>query len=485
MAQQTNILKITLDGSGTEIPALNISDGYDSYLITGVAISTGNYAIVPRGTPQFGDKFVFRYNGTLDITSNGNTFSLFGQPITQAQLLKYWEATCTYNGSGWNVILQLSLGDSGVISSSNIGTGTIVNSNIANNTIDISQKAVDLSVTTSKINNLAVTTSKINDLAVTDSKIANVNGSKIVDGTVTNNKLANVPAYSVIGNNTGSPSTPSYITIPLLINSNAWSLTGNSGTNPATNFIGTTDAADLVFKINNIESGRISVSLYNTSYGTNTLTSITIGTSNTAIGLVSQRYTTSGEYNTSVGAGSLSNNTTGSYNTAIGPSAGNVNVSGSYNTYIGAGANSPLLGGTSAQHRIALGANAEATADYQFAIPADVTHINFPLNAHTQGALLTSDGSGIGTWNVPSINTTAGNSATINAISGRFRKDTSGATFTLTNSFITPNSIILLTMVQLDATATRATVVAGSGSAVITFDAAPTSNLDVNFLIMN
>src|SRR6478672_3732640 len=31
----------------------------------------------------------------------------------------------------------------------------------------------------------------------------------------------------------------------------AWSLTGNAGTSPATNFIGTTDAEPLYFKVNN------------------------------------------------------------------------------------------------------------------------------------------------------------------------------------------------------------------------------------------
>lgn len=35
-----------------------------------------------------------------------------------------------------------------------------------------------------------------------------------------------------------------------------WSLTGNAGTNPATNFIGTTDSTDLVIKSNNIEHFR-------------------------------------------------------------------------------------------------------------------------------------------------------------------------------------------------------------------------------------
>ncbi len=37
----------------------------------------------------------------------------------------------------------------------------------------------------------------------------------------------------------------------------AWQLTGNAGTNPATNFIGTTDAQDLVLKTNSVEQIRI------------------------------------------------------------------------------------------------------------------------------------------------------------------------------------------------------------------------------------
>lgn len=83
------------------------------------------------------------------------------------------------------------------------------------------------------------------------------------------------------------------------------------------------------------------------------------------------------------------------------------------------------------------------------------------------------------------INTTAGDAATINAMCGRFRKDNSGTTFTLTNSFITANSIIVLQPTTFDATATRVVPLAGSGSAVITFDAVPDSDWDINFIIKN
>lgn len=89
------------------------------------------------------------------------------------------------------------------------------------------------------------------------------------------------------------------------------------------------------------------------------------------------------------------------------------------------------------------------------------------------------------------INTTAGDAATINSISGRFRKDASGSTFTLTNSFITANSIIICTRVTSGITTGYDIVaVAGSGSATITFEtagvaAAPSANCDVNFWIIN
>jgi len=48
-------------------------------------------------------------------------------------------------------------------------------------------------------------------------------------------------------------------------------------------------------------------------------------------------------------------------------------------------------------------------------------------------------------------------------------------------------SIIMLTPANaaIDATATSWTVSAGAGSATITFDAAPTSDFDMNFIVTN
>lgn len=52
----------------------------------------------------------------------------------------------------------------------------------------------------------------------------------------------------------------------------AWGLKGVSGTNPTTNFIGTTDNQDLVFRVNNIEKGRLFAGSNNNGFRLNSST---------------------------------------------------------------------------------------------------------------------------------------------------------------------------------------------------------------------
>jgi hypothetical protein len=65
---------------------------------------------------------------------------------------------------------------------------------------------------------------------------------------------ANAPAINNILYWTGTAWTPTDA------NTLFWKLNGNSGTNPATNFIGTTDANDLVFRTSNTEQMRLNTS---------------------------------------------------------------------------------------------------------------------------------------------------------------------------------------------------------------------------------
>ena len=56
--------------------------------------------------------------------------------------------------------------------------------------------------------------------------------------------------------NSGTTASPSWV--KLTSTNSGWQLTGNSGTTPGTNFVGTTDSIDLVFKTKNAERMRIS-----------------------------------------------------------------------------------------------------------------------------------------------------------------------------------------------------------------------------------
>lgn len=143
---------------------------------------------------------------------------------------------------------------------------------------------------------------------------------------------------------------------PVTGTASGWLTTGNSGTNPAVNFIGTTDNKHLAFRVNNTTAGKIESSpFYNTSLGYNSLKSITSGGFNAAFGGGALFANQTGNNNVAVGVDALLGNVTGSYNTAIGPSTLSSNNSGFSNVAIGAGA---LTLNTNKSNQVAVGDSA-------------------------------------------------------------------------------------------------------------------------------
>ena len=114
-----------------------------------------------------------------------------------------------------------------------------------------------------------------------------------------------------------------------------WLLTGNSGTNPVNNFIGTTDAQPLRFRVNNLWAGEINPINANVFLGLHTGESNTTGALNFGFGFSALRSNNSGGYNTAIGSSALFGNTTGSENIAIGGNALYYNTGGSKNIAIG------------------------------------------------------------------------------------------------------------------------------------------------------
>ena len=127
--------------------------------------------------------------------------------------------------------------------------------------------------------------------------------------------------------------------IGMQTSSNGWNVSGNTGTAPATNFIGTTDDKDFVFKRFNVRSGFIgspntTTGSMNTSLGANSMLNPS-GTRNVAIGTNVFPSLTTGSRNVSVGDQSMFSNTTGDNNSALGTGALYSNSSGFGNVAIG------------------------------------------------------------------------------------------------------------------------------------------------------
>jgi len=111
-----------------------------------------------------------------------------------------------------------------------------------------------------------------------------------------------------------------------------WALTGNSGTTAGTNFVGTTDNVDLVFKRNSTEAGRIGSS--NTSFGLSSLVSNVGGSRNVAIGNEALVSLTSGDENTAVGYRALYSSDGENNHIGIGSFAGAYTTTGGNELYI-------------------------------------------------------------------------------------------------------------------------------------------------------
>jgi len=109
-----------------------------------------------------------------------------------------------------------------------------------------------------------------------------------------------------------------------------WQIQGNAGTTAGTNFLGTTDNVDLVFKRNGLQSGRIGAT--NASFGVNSLLDLS-ATNAVAVGTDALKNAT-GKWSVGVGCQVLMN-ATGTGNTAVGDAASNANTTGTNNVAVG------------------------------------------------------------------------------------------------------------------------------------------------------
>jgi hypothetical protein len=117
----------------------------------------------------------------------------------------------------------------------------------------------------------------------------------------------------------------------------SWNLKGNNGTNPANQFVGTTDNKTLHFRTDNTVTGELNPVTGNVFWGLRAGQQTTTGYSNIGIGTDALKLNSTGIRLTAIGDSALFSNTTGSLNTANGYKAlysnttGFSNTSGGYN----------------------------------------------------------------------------------------------------------------------------------------------------------
>jgi len=185
-----------------------------------------------------------------------------------------------------------------------------------------------------------------------------------------------------------------------------WFSTGNSGTIAFTNYIGTNDAQNLVFKIYGKSSGLINKTKGNTYYGYESGDSSTAtGMDNTAMGYQALGSNTSGFDNTAVGYYALSLNNIGVDNTAIGWRALYTNHNGIQNTAIGWNA---LGNNYNGNYNIAIGEGSMEN-NYDGEDNTSVGYLALSLN--TNASSLTAIGYKAGFHNIVDANMFLGDSA--------------------------------------------------------------------------
>ncbi len=194
----TGTLSLT-DAGGTlttNIPPDNDSDPANE-LITNVVFGTGNILTIDEGGNTWSTTINVN-DADSDPTNEFNTNFTFNNTTNTLAI--------TDAGSTLNVDLS-SLNDT-----YSAGTGINISGNVISNTGDLSNT---------------------NELITNISLNAATGVLTITEGG--NNNTVNLSSFG-----------------------NDWKLTGNTGTNPATNFLGTTDNQALVFRTNNAERARIS-----------------------------------------------------------------------------------------------------------------------------------------------------------------------------------------------------------------------------------
>lgn len=254
---------VAIDGSGNLFWRDISNTNSNSWFLNGNIISPSNFF----GTTTNDDIRVRTNNIQRAVITSTGLLGL-GVTIPSAQL--HTNGTVRFEGlvnnDGFNRIV--SIDNSGNLfwrdAASIVGTTAwLLNGNNAISSSFLGTTVnEDLRIRTNNIQRAVLTTNGSFGLGVsTTTAQLHTNGSVRFEGVTSNNTLQRLALFDVNGN--------LFYRDLVSLQSNFWSLTGNTGTNPATNFLGTTDNNRLVFRTNNTEkvtilsNGNVGIGLSN------------------------------------------------------------------------------------------------------------------------------------------------------------------------------------------------------------------------------
>lgn len=385
--------RITVTPStGTVSPAVDLANPPAKvYLFTSGTVSLSqNLIVTSTNTPPndiIAEVQVFWRPGTILL--NGHGFSLFGTNVTQDFLNTFSTFTFDfYNNTSLllgaaNVPLQDTAVQpvASLIPSANVGDKLItINANGSNIVVWSADSGGSQQIDTLTSHMVTADTLSVKQGASIGSTLsvggsASLNTLQVINQTTLGSGLSlngltlskpssNLYQAILIQENIDSVVRDSCATIDVcnagaLLTNYFWNLTGNAGTDPATNFLGTTDAEPILFKTNNFTFGYLGVGgTGNIGFGYRILNYNTSGILNIAIGSQALSANTSGSNNTAVGSGALGSSSTDANNIAIGNSALANTGGGSNNLCIG---NSAGITNTTNAHLVIIGNNADVS----------------------------------------------------------------------------------------------------------------------------
>lgn len=186
------------------------------------------------------------------FAGNGRTLGLWGENSTYMEFLPRWQQQ-DYDAA---IVGFYNTDVDGGNNDSDIGTGDTYFSIEANVTDATAKNLVMQARTTGNVGiGVATPTEKLH--VTNNVRIEGLSGvgNRLVQSNATGvlSNIADGTAGQVLTTNgAGVLSWGNAATT-------AWDLLGNAGTNPTTNFLGTTDAQDLVFRTNNVENVRVNI----------------------------------------------------------------------------------------------------------------------------------------------------------------------------------------------------------------------------------